>query len=138
MAKKKEDNKTLLLIGAAIAGFFVWKKWNSRNDEFIKGVGATRTHEIDKDKLREVFLTSTNEHSLYNMFVNTYVPALQKFINRNTFEEDKALKLLDYFVKKVVIRLNQFPYNYNLKLNPLERLELAKEYLEEFNYYHKQ
>jgi hypothetical protein len=136
MEKKKEDNKTLLLIGASIAGFFIWKKWYHKDNEF--NVGALRKHEIDKDKLREIFITATNEHSLYNMFVNVYVPALQKFIDKGNFDEIKALKLLEYFVKRVVIRLNQRPYEYNLKLNPLERLELAKEYLEEFNYYHKQ
>ena len=39
MAKKNEDNKTLLLLGAAIAGYFMWKKWYHKDDEFnVSGI----------------------------------------------------------------------------------------------------
>lgn len=58
----------------------------------------------------------------------TYVPALQKFIDKGTFQESGAIKLLVYYWTNYVRPSYKKEFG-DLPLNPEERKEFAKYFL---------
>ena len=83
--------------------------------------------EIDTILVNELDLfAQTSSETLYNQ---THVPTVKNYqrkIKRNVYNQDLALKgIINNYVTRVVKEYNQ-EYNTNIKLNKLEKIELAK------------
>lgn len=86
-----------------------------------------REAEMDDD-VREVTLYAENDRRLYDILHNTYVPALQKFIKKGTFDEDKAITLLQYYWSNYVRPAYKKEFD-DVKLNPKQRKQFAEYFL---------
>lgn len=86
-----------------------------------------REAEMDDD-VREVTLYAENDDRLYKILHNTYVPAMQKFINKGTFTEAGAIKLLQYYWSNYVRPAYKKEFG-DVQLNPKQRKQFAEYFL---------
>lgn len=85
---------------------------------------------VDEDAIRELILYAENDRKMYDILHNTYVPALQKFIDKGTFREAGGIKLLQYYYTNYVRPGYKKEYGEDVRLNPASRAEFAKQILE--------
>ena len=97
-------------------------------EEIIKQV--REGFESDEAAIRELVLYAENDGKLYDVLHKTYVPALQKFIKKGTFDENKAIKLLEYYLTNYVRPSYKREFGDDIKLNPNDRKAFAKEILD--------
>lgn len=83
---------------------------------------------IDHDAVREAILYAENDSRLYNILHKTFVPSLQKFIDKGTFQESGAIKSLGNYFTLYVRPAYKKEFG-DLRLNPEERKEFAKYFL---------
>lgn len=85
-------------------------------------LGAIK-HNVDEIKLREVILFAENDRYLYDILMNTYVPAVKKKVKSGKYNKTLATKLLEYYYTNYVRRemIKPSKYGYDPKLNPEER-----------------
>lgn len=91
---------------------------------------APRQHEIDNDKVEELILYAENDEPLYRILMDTFLPALQKFVKRGTFDEQKALKLLEYYYSNYARPAYKREFGEDLQLNPAERKIFSQNFLD--------
>ncbi len=101
------------------------------NEEIKRALRESESYtftEGDADAVRELLLFAENDSKLYDVLHTTYVPALQKFIDKGVFDETKALKLLEYYFTNHV-RPAYKKYYGDVKLSPTDRKEFSKQIL---------
>lgn len=95
---------------------------------------ATRTHEIDAIAVNEAILIIENDFKMYDVLMKTYLPNLQKKFLTGQYDDEKAIKLLEYFYTNYARpRLKSREYGWDPKFNPAERKEFAK-YFKDYLY----
>ena len=99
----------------------------------IGGIGAARTHTIDKVLVDEVILFAENDSRLYDVLMKVYLPALQKKKKSGKYDKEKAVKLMEYYFTNYIRPEMKKPskYGYDPKLNPAERKKVAKYFLDQ-------
>jgi hypothetical protein len=122
MAKKSDSN--LLMYAAIAAGvYLLMKKSNS-----VSGIGAT--HNVDEDKLREIFLFTDNDSHLHEKFMQNYIPAMKKKLKSGKYDANLAIKLMEYYHSNYVrpYMKDQRHYGTDYQLNPAERKAFGEYY----------
>lgn len=77
----------------------------------------------------ELILFTENDRRLYDILMKTYLPALQKFVKRGTFDREKALKLMEYYYSNYARPAYKREFGDDLALSKSDRRKFADYFL---------
>lgn len=99
----------------------------------IGGIGAVRSHSVDKVAVDEVILFAENDSRLYDVLMNVYLPAIAKKKKSGKWDKEKGVKLMEYYYTNYIRPEMKKPskYGWDSKLNPTERKIVAKYFLDQ-------
>lgn len=83
----------------------------------------------DEDALQELILYAENDRRLYDILMNTYLPALQKFVKRGTYDATKAVKLMEYYYSNYVRPAYKKEFG-DVPLSKSDRQKFAQHFLD--------
>lgn len=110
-------------------------KYNAKTIKLVESavrkiVNGNINEATDPDALQELILYAENDSRLYDVLMKTYLPALQKFVKKGTYDPTKALKLMDYYFTNYVRPAYKREFGDDVRLGKSDRTEFAKHFLD--------
>ncbi len=111
-------------------------KMESKLKSLVKRIIKEELQNIDEkfqdneDNLQDAIDFAENTYDVYQQLERSYLPAVKRFVKRGTYDETKALKLMEYFwsvyCRPAYKRINKT----DLKLSASDRQKFAKYFLD--------
>lgn len=86
-------------------------------------------YQDDDDAREELIMYAENDSRLYDVLMKTYLPALQKFVKRGTFDREKALKLMEYYYSNYARPGYKREFGDDIALSKSDRRKFAEYFL---------